>query len=105
VILFWDDFGGFYDHVEPPHVDIFGLGPRVPLLVISPWAKQGHVDSTTYEFSSALKFVETIFGLPSMTERDAKANDMLDAFDFEQEPDPEGRKLILKERDCPDLPT
>ncbi|MGH2807026.1 MAG: phospholipase C [Actinomycetota bacterium] len=104
VILFWDDFGGFYDHVEPPQVDIFGLGPRVPLLIISPWAKKGFIDSTTYEFSSALKFVETIFGLPSMTERDGDAENMLKAFDFTQEPDPEGRKLILKQRDCPDLP-
>ena len=104
IFLTWDDFGGFYDHVPPPHYDIMGLGPRVPLLIISPWAKEGYVDSTEYEFSSVLKFMETVFGLDCMTERDCQASNMLDAFDFEQEPDPKGRKLILEERECSGLP-
>ncbi len=56
------------------------------------------MDSRTYEFSSMLKFIETIFDLPAMTERDRRAHDMLEAFDFRQEPlDP----LILEQRDCP----
>ena len=41
IVLSWDDFGGFYDHVPPPHADFLGLGPRVPLVVISPWARRG----------------------------------------------------------------
>ncbi len=81
-----------------------GLGPRVPLLVISPWAKKGFIDSTTYEFASVLKFIETAYGLPSMTERDAAADDMTGAFDFESEIDPADRKLILEPRECPPLP-
>ncbi len=97
IVLTWDDFGGFYDHVPPPHVDLFGFGPRVPAIVISPWAKRGHIDSRTYEFSSVLKLVERIFGLSPLAERDARANDMLGTFDFTQRPsDP----LILRERRC-----
>ena len=97
VVLTWDDFGGFYDHVPPPHVDLYGLGPRVPTIVISPWAKPGYIDGRTYEFSSVLKFIETVFALPSLTERDRRASDMLGAFDFLQRPvDP----LILEPRVC-----
>ena len=101
--MVWDDFGGFYDHVPPPHYDIMGLGPRSPMLVISPWAKEGYVDSTEYEFSSVVKFIETVFDLPCMTKRDCQADNMLGAFDFDQPANPEARKLILEERDC-DLP-
>lgn len=100
VFLLWDDFGGFYDHVPPPQLDIMGLGPRVPLLIISPWAKRGFVDSTVYEFSSVLKFIETVHGLEPLTERDAQADPMLSAFDFDQ--DPSDRKLILEQRACPE---
>jgi phospholipase C len=104
ILLTWDDFGGFYDHVPPPQYDIMGLGPRAPFLIISPWAKQGYVDSTEYEFSSALKFIETVFGLDCMTHRDCQANNMLSAFDFEQDIKPKDRKLILEQRDCTGLP-
>ncbi|CAN5674622.1 N/A [soil metagenome] len=105
IILTWDDFGGFYDHVPPPHYDEMGLGPRVPLLIISPWAKQGYVDSTEYEFSSVLKLIETVHGLDCMTERDCQANNMLNAFDFDQDVRPKDRKLILEERECTGLPS
>ncbi len=104
VFLTWDDFGGMYDHVVPPHIDYMGLGPRVPLLIISPWTKPGYIDNTTYEFSSVLKFMEKTFGLHSMTARDRRANDMFNAFDFNQKTSPKDRKLILKERDCANLP-
>lgn len=97
VFLTWDDFGGFYDHVPPPHVDLYGLGPRVPTVVISPWAKPGFVDSTTYDFSSVLKTIEKIFGLPAMAERDAKANAMFNSFDFHQAPLPAD---LLTKRKC-----
>ena len=104
IFLVWDDFGGFYDHVPPPHYDVMGLGPRSPFLVISPWAKQGYIDSTTYEFSSVLKFIETIYGIECMTQRDCQAHNMLNAFDFEQPLRPEQRKLVLEQRDCTGLP-
>jgi phospholipase C len=97
VIVTWDDFGGFYDHVPPPHVDLYGLGPRVPALVISPWARRGFVDHTTLEFSSVLAFIERIFRLAPLGDRDSAAADMLEAFDFSQRPG----QLILPERTCP----
>ncbi|HEX2235143.1 MAG TPA: alkaline phosphatase family protein [Actinomycetota bacterium] len=104
IFITWDDFGGFYDHVVPPQLDEMGLGLRVPLLIISPWAKQGYVDSTTYEFSSVLKFMETVYDLDCMTKRDCRADNMLGAFDFEQDVRPKDRKLILEERSCEGLP-
>ena len=104
IVLTWDDFGGFYDHVPPPHYDIMGLGPRVPLLIISPWAKEGFIDHTTYEFSSVLKFIETLFGLEPMTRRDRLADDMYGAFNFKKKPDFAKRKLILEPRNCPPPP-
>jgi phospholipase C len=69
----------------------------VPAIIISPWAKPGHIDSRTYEFSSVLKLAETVFDLPALHRRDARANDMLGAFDFDQEPNP---PLVLEERRC-----
>jgi phospholipase C len=98
VFLTWDDYGGFYDHVAPPDLDIYGLGARVPLLIISPYAKQGYISHTPYEFSSVLKFVEERFNLQPLTARDEGANDMTDSFDFSQTPLP---TLVLQTRTCP----
>lgn len=97
VFLTWDDFGGFYDHVPPQQIDNYGLGFRVPLLVISPYAKKGFIDHTQFEFSSMLRFAEDELGLPTLTNRDKAANDMMDAFDFTQSPRP---PLILHQRAC-----
>jgi len=98
VFLTWDDFGGFYDHVPPPSLDRYGLGPRVPLLIISPYAKKGFISHTTYEFSSFLRIVERRWGLKALTERDTQASDMTDSFDFTQQPLP---PLVLQTRPCP----
>jgi phospholipase C len=97
VFLTWDDFGGFYDHVPPPHVDVYGYGPRVPLLVISPYAKRGYIFHETSDFTSVLRFIERLHQLPALTQRDRRANDLIDAFDFHQQP---RKPLILKQRDC-----
>jgi phospholipase C len=97
VFLTFDDFGGFYDHVPPLQVDAFGLGPRVPLLIISPFAKAGYIARTVYEHSSILKFVETRYHLPALTARDGAASDMLDSFDFTQQPQ---SPLIVQPRQC-----
>jgi len=106
VIVVWDDFGGFYDHVAPPHYDVLGLGPRVPALIISPWTTKGngpqggHVDHTTYEFSSVLTFIEKTFHLPAMTQRDKQADPLSGSLDFTHPPD--DKPLILPYRnDCP----
>jgi phospholipase C len=61
IFLAWDDWGGFYDHVEPPVVDGQGYGLRVPALVISPYAKRGYVDHQTLSFDAYLKFIEDDF--------------------------------------------
>jgi phospholipase C len=101
VVLVWDDFGGFYDHVPAPHVDLYGLGPRVPAIVISPYARRGAIDSDPMEFASVLRLIEQVFELPALNERDANADDMLDAFDFTQSPRP---PLFLEPRTCPTGP-
>jgi phospholipase C len=86
VFLTWDDYGGFYDHVAPPHLDPFGLGVRVPLLVISPYAKSGTVDHRLSEFSSVLRFIEDNWGLTQLTHRDRRALNLSYDFAFGQEP-------------------
>ncbi|HYL99357.1 MAG TPA: alkaline phosphatase family protein [Blastocatellia bacterium] len=97
VFLTWDDFGGFYDHVPPQQIDGYGLGFRVPLLIISPYAKKGYIDHTLYEFSSMLRFAEDVLDLAPLSERDRKANNMMGAFDFTQRP---RQPLILTQRTC-----
>lgn len=86
IILTWDDFGGFYDHVPPPQVDLYGFGPRVPALVISPYAKPGYICNSRFDLTSPLKLIELRFGLPSLTARDRDSNDMLSCFNFHQKP-------------------
>jgi hypothetical protein len=99
IFIVWDDFGGFYDHVTPPGVDAYGLGPRVPILIISPYVIPGYISHTQYEFASVLKFIEERFGLPPLTLRDANANDTTDSFNFATtSPNP---PLILNTRSCP----
>jgi phospholipase C len=65
-IITYDESGGFFDHVPPPQLDAYGLGIRVPTWIISPFAKNAHVEGTLYEHSSILKFIETVFGLPPL---------------------------------------
>jgi phospholipase C len=67
-ILFftYDEGGGFFDHVPPPQVDAYGMGMRVPMLVISPYVKRGYISNHLYEHASMLKFIERRFSLPSL---------------------------------------
>jgi phospholipase C len=106
VVVVWDDFGGYYDHVVPPLYDIMGLGPRTPALIMSPYTRRGDnplggsIDHHTYEFASVLKFIEDVFGLRSLTHRDGEADPLTGAFDFSKPPDL--RRLMLPLRqDCP----
>jgi phospholipase C len=98
IVLTWDDFGGFYDHVPPPKVDYYGFGIRVPLIVISPYAREGIVSHTAYEPASVLQLIETRYKVKALTSRDVEANSLLDMFDFSQSPAP---PLILPLRTCP----
>ena len=88
ILVTWDDYGGFYDHVPPPIVDQYGEGFRVPTLVISPYAKHHYIDSTEYEFASMLRLAEVTFSLNTLSSRDVAAKDMLNCFDFSQAPQP-----------------
>jgi phospholipase C len=65
-ILTYDEHGGYFDHVAPPVLDAFGSGVRVPAWVISPWAKPSHIQGTRYDHVSTLKFIETVFDLPTL---------------------------------------
>ena len=84
IVVVWDDWGGWYDHVPPPQLDALGLGFRVPMIVISPYAKHGYVSHVQHEFGSLLKFAEEVFGLPSLGTTDVRADDLADCFDFRQ---------------------
>ena len=99
IFITWDDWGGWYDHVSPPQVDKFGYGFRAPLLVISPYAKQGFVDHTLNDHTSILKFIENLYSLPPLAKRDAAANNLLEPFNFSQIP---RTPLILPGQYVPD---
>jgi len=103
IFLAWDDWGGFYDHVVPPHVDINGYGLRVPGLVISPYAKKGYIDHQTLSFDAYVKFIEDDFlsgqridpqtdgrpdPRPDVRENMPQLGNLLADFDFSQQPRP-----------------
>ena len=110
VILFtMDDFGGWYDHVPPPRqygcdgMNPYGLGFRLPLIIISPYAKPGFVFKEVSEQASIAHFIGKVFGATKTLHdidpaaQDAQANDLMNAFDFDQTPLP---PLVLTERSC-----
>jgi phospholipase C len=87
VFVQWDDWGGLFDHFGPPPENYDGLGFRVPLLVISPYAKQDHVSHVQYETASVLRFTEDLYGLGKLAAADKRATSpAADCFDFTQEP-------------------
>jgi phospholipase C len=103
IFLAWDDWGGFYDHVQPPQVDHNGYGLRVPGLLISPYARQGYVDHQTLSFDAYLRLVEDLFvggqrldpetdgrpdPRPNVREDAAQLGDLLEEFDFSRPPRP-----------------
>jgi len=94
IIVTWDDWGGLYDHVPPPKVlencSEWGCGYvygfRVPLIVISPYAKVGYISHVNHDFGSILKFVEQVYGLGSLGYADVPADNLSDCFSFSQTP-------------------
>lgn len=82
VIVTYDEYGGFWDHVAPPKGDRFGPGSRIPAIIISPFARRGFVDHTIYDTTSILKLVENRFGLEPLGERDAQAESVEKALEF-----------------------
>jgi phospholipase C len=87
-LLMYDDWGGWYDHVVPPQVDSAGYGMRVPGILVSAYARQGYIDSTQLDFTSALKFIEQNWNVQALTKRDASANNFIEAFNFDAGPRP-----------------
>jgi phospholipase C len=86
IFIVWDDWGGWYDHVPPPIFSSYEAGFRVPLIVVSPFAKPAYVSHVTHTFGSLVKFIEVTYGLPSLGYQDAVSDDMSDCFNFSQAP-------------------
>jgi phospholipase C len=99
MFITWDDWGGWFDHVDPPNVESwpdnghpgyrgsqFRYGSRVGCLVLSPYAKVGYISRVMHSHVSLVKFCENTFGLAALNKRDAQADDMSDCFDFTQKP-------------------
>ncbi len=97
LFIVYDEWGGFFDHVVPPRVpdlrtsanldsDFGQMGFRIPAVVVSPYARRGHVDHSIYGFESILKMIRYRYGLPPLTPRDLYANNIAAAFDFESKP-------------------
>jgi phospholipase C len=88
IFITWDDWGGWYDHVAPPIDNAYELGFRVPLVVVSPYARKAYVSKVQHEFGSLLAFTEETFGIPkgALKSTDVRADDLYDAFDFSQKP-------------------
>jgi phospholipase C len=101
IFLTWDDWGGFYDNAAPPRVDRNGYGLRVPALLISPYAKRGHIDHQTLSFDAYAKFIENDFlggarlnpkkdgrpdPRPDVREKKPELGDLTKDFNFSQTP-------------------
>lgn len=87
IIITWDDWGGWYDHVGPQVINSYEYGFRVPIMVISPYiVKAGYISHVTHNFGSIVKFVESTFNLPSMGYADATSDELSDFFNFSQSP-------------------
>lgn len=93
ILITWDDWGGWYDHVAPKVINDgtswgsgYVYGFRVPLIVVSPYAKAGYISHATHDFGSILKFIEETFGLSSLGYADVRADDLSDCFNFSQAP-------------------
>lgn len=94
IVVVWDDWGGEYDNVPPPQIDGQGLGMRVPMLLVSAYAREatantpGYISHTQYDFGSILKFIEDNWGLGRLGTSDVGAKSLLDCFDFSKPPRP-----------------
>jgi phospholipase C len=88
IFITWDEWGGLYDHVAPPRLDDVDLGFRVPMLVISPYARRGYVDDALTEFSAPLRFISDNWDLPYLTSRIRESHNFEHVFDFDRPPRP-----------------
>ena len=86
IFITWDDWGGWFDHVQPQIFDSYELSFRVPLIIVSPYAKPAYVSHVQHEYGSILKYVEETYGLPSLGYTDARSDDLSDCFNYSQTP-------------------
>jgi phospholipase C len=98
ILWLYDEGGGFFDHVPPPDMaciarpanpidaPFFELGVRVPMTVISPYARAGYTSHVVQEHTAVTRFIETLFNIPALTSRDANSDALLDLFDFQCPP-------------------
>lgn len=86
IFIAWDDWGGWYDHVPPTIINSYEYGFRVPVIVVSPYAKAAYISHNTHNFGSILKFIEETYNLPSLGNIDAVSDDFSDCFNFSQTP-------------------
>jgi phospholipase C len=99
IVLTWDDFGGFYDHVGPPTFNDYTLGIRVPLIVISPYAQPSYVDHQVFNFGSLIDFAENVFHLPHLPTAGGPTSSIAGMFDFDTQ-HLLGRYL-MRQQTCP----
>jgi phospholipase C len=91
IFITWDDWGGWWDHVTPPEIEQwtdgtqFRFGGRVPCLVLSPYARKGHISKSRHSHVSIVRFCEVTFGLKPLNARTAASDGMEDCFDFTQQ--------------------
>jgi phospholipase C len=110
ILITWDDWGGWYDHVAPSIINSYEYGFRVPLIVVSPFAKQAYVSHVTHDFGSILKFIEEVYHLHSLGYADALADDLSDCFDFHKHnvfqkiPAPHDANYFLNDKTPPEDP-
>jgi phospholipase C len=93
IFITWDDWGGWYDHVAPKVINDgvswgsgYVYGFRVPLIVVSPYAKAAYISHDAHDFGSILKYIEENSGLASPGYADAYSDDLSDCFDYNQTP-------------------
>ncbi|MGA7283835.1 MAG: alkaline phosphatase family protein [Candidatus Cybelea sp.] len=111
IFVTWDDWGGWYDPIAPVQYNSYELGFRVPLIVISPYAKSSYISTVPHEFGSILKFTEEVFDLGSLGTTDLRADDLSDCFNFSKAPSkfrhiaaPFSRAYFLKHPGSPGNP-
>ena len=119
IFLSWDDWGGFYDHVAPPHIDHNGYGLRVPGIIISPYAKKGVIDHQTLSSDAFLKFIEDDFlggarlnpktdgrpdPRPDVRENAPQLGNLVNDFNFNQPPRPPFLLPTNPPTDSPSVP-
>lgn len=110
IFITWDDWGGWYDHVAPTVINSYEYGFRVPIIIVSPFARQAYVSHVTHDFGSILKFIEEVYHLPSLGFADSSADDFSDCFDFRRHNDfqkisaPHGAKFFINSKMKPEDP-